>query len=141
MSTLRAGSELPGGTYALGGQRHADLMRAMGSTAPADGSAHPVAGWLIAFGGMGVTIGELFEAVGVPMEDGPMLGGCKLELHRPLGIETAYAVTARIATIEEKTGRKLGRFDVMTLKISCAEPGGEPAADCTARIVLPRKEA
>ena len=49
--------ELPSGTYALGAQRHADLMRAMQSTAPADGSAHPVAAWLIAFGGC-VSIGE-----------------------------------------------------------------------------------
>ena len=77
----------------------------------------------------------------MPIEDGPMLGACKLELHRPLGIETEYAVSGEITSIESKTGRKLGRFDLMTLEIECAEPGGEPAAKCTARIVLPRKEA
>ena len=106
---------------------------------PADGSAHPLSAWVIALGGCGVSIGDMFEAAGVPMEDGPMLGGCHLELERPLQIETEYTVRATITDLQEKSGRKLGRFGIMTLRIELAEPDGTPAAACTAAMILPRR--
>ena len=61
------------------------LLSALGTEAPEDGSAHPLCAWVIAMGGCGISIGELFEAAGVPMEDGPMLGACDLELVKPIG--------------------------------------------------------
>ena len=52
--TIAPGATLPPGTYRLGAERHAKLVAALGSDAPADGSAHPLATWLIAMGGIGV---------------------------------------------------------------------------------------
>ncbi len=92
MLAIEAGARLPGGTYALGEDRHAKLLSALGTEAPEDGSAHPLCAWVIAMGGCGISIGELFEAAGVPMEDGPMLGACDLELVKPMGVETTYTV-------------------------------------------------
>jgi hypothetical protein len=133
MLTIAEGAVLPSGTYRLGAQRHAKLVRALGGAAPADGSAHPLAAWLIAMGGIGFGIGELFAAAGVPLQDGPMLGACKLELQRPLDVETTYEVSGRIAALQQKTGRKLGRFDVLTLQLDV-----EDAARCTCSMILPR---
>jgi hypothetical protein len=138
---IKAGAELPGGSYALGAERHAKLVSALGGGSPEDGSAHPLSAWVIAMGGCGIGIGELFEAAGVPMEDGPMLGACEVELLRPLGIETPYTVSARIESLVEKSGRKLGRFDVMSIRMEVAEPSGELAATCTPSMILPRPGA
>jgi hypothetical protein len=135
---IRPGAALPGGTYRLGAQRHEQLLASLGDSAPADGSAHPLCAWVIGLGGCGVSIGDLFAAAGVPMEDGPMLGACDLELHKPLGIETLYTLTAEIVSVEQKSGRKLGRFDVMTMRVDAADPAGELAATCTASMILPR---
>ena len=89
-------------------------------------------------GGCGVSIGDLFAAAGVAMEDGPMLGACELELLRPIGIETTYDVRGAIETLVEKTGRKLGRFDVLAIRLEVCEPNGELAATCTPSMILPR---
>jgi hypothetical protein len=136
---VRAGTALPGGRYALGAERHSRLLGALGGEPPADGSAHPLCAWVIAMGGCGVGIGELFEAAGVPMEDGPMLGSCELELRRPLGVETTYTVAGTIESLEEKSGRKLGRFDVLRIRLEVSEPSGELAATCTPSMILPRR--
>ncbi len=135
---IRAGAELPGGTYRLGADRHDRLVAALGGGAPADGSAHPLAAWLIAMGGSGVSLADLFAAAGVPMETGPMLGACELELARPLGIETPYAVRGGILDVEAKTGRRLGRFDVLRIRLEVREPDGAAAAACIVSMILPR---
>jgi hypothetical protein len=136
---IKAGAKLPGGTYALGAERHAKLLGALSSPAPEDGSAHPLCAWMIAMGGCGVGIGELFAAAGVSMQDGPMLGACELELLRPIGVDTTYAVSGRIESLVEKSGRKLGRFDVLRIRLEVAEPSGELAATCTPSMILPRR--
>jgi len=138
MLEITPGTTLPGGSYALGAQRHELLIGALGGNAPADGSAHPLAAWLVAWGGCGVSIGDLFAAAGVPMEDGPMLGSCDLELLRPIEIETEYAVSGEIVALQEKTGRRIGRFDVMTMRMEVSEPGGDLVATCTPSLILPR---
>jgi hypothetical protein len=137
MLTIAPGAELPSGTYRLGAERHTRMVEALGGHAPADGSAHPLATWLIAMGGIGFGIGDLFAAAGVPLEDGPMLGACELELSRPLDPETTYDVSGRIAAVEEKSGRRLGRFDVLTLELDVISEG-ERAARCTCSMILPR---
>lgn len=135
---LSAGSRLPGGTYRLGTERHDRLVAALGGVAPADGAAHPVAAWVIGMGGMGLSLEELFAAVGVHMDDGPMLGGHETEIDRPLQPEMTYTVTGEIASIESKTGRRMGRFDVMRVELQILEPDGRRAATCVNIVVLPR---
>ncbi len=136
--TIAPGATLPAGSYRLGADRHDQLVAALGGVAPQDGSAHPLAAWVIAMGGIGVSIEALFAAAGVAMEDGPMLGACELALERSLSTTTTYAVTGEVSAIEEKSGRRLGRFDVMTLRLYVTEPQGAPAATCTCSMILPR---
>jgi hypothetical protein len=135
--TIAPGVTLPPGTYRLGAERHDKLLAALGSRAPEDGSAHPLATWLIAMGGIGVSIAELFAAAGVPLEDGPMLGSAELEQERPLAIDATYAVTGQVTELVEKTGRKLGRFDVLTIRLEVAQDGAR-AARLTCSMILPR---
>jgi hypothetical protein len=136
--TIAPGATLPPGTYRLGAERHAKLVAALGSAAPSDGSAHPLATWLIAMGGIGVSIAELFDAAGVPLEDGPMLGSAELEQERPLDVDATYTVSGEVTELLEKTGRKLGRFDVLTIRLHVAGEDGEPAARLTCSMILPR---
>ena len=68
-----------------------------------------------------------------------MLGACELELLRPLGVETTYTVAGTIESLEEKSGRKLGRFDVLRIRLEVSEPSGELAATCTPSMILPRR--
>lgn len=136
--TIAPGATLPPGTYRLGAERHARLVAALGSDAPADGSAHPLATWLIAMGGIGVSIAELFDAAGVPLEDGPMLGSAELEQDHPLEIDGTYAVSGEITELLKKTGRKLGRFDVLTIRLHVTGEDSEPAARLTCSMILPR---
>jgi hypothetical protein len=136
--TIAPGATLPPGTYRLGAVRHAKLLAALGSRAPADGSAHPLATWLIAMGGIGVSIAELFAAAGVPLEDGPMLGATELQQQLPLEIEATYSVGGQVTEILEKTGRKLGRFDVLTIRLDVAREDGERAARLSCSMILPR---
>jgi hypothetical protein len=84
-----------------------------------------------------VSIAELFAAAGVPLEDGPMLGSAELEQERPLAIDATYAVTGQVTELVEKTGRKLGRFDVLTIRLDVAE-GAAHAARLTCSMILPR---
>jgi hypothetical protein len=139
MLAVEAGTKLPGGTYTLGAERHAKLLSALNTEAPEDGSAHPLCAWVIAMGGCGIGIGELFEAAGVEMEDGPMLGSCDLELLRPIGVESTYTVAGTIESLVEKSGRKLGRFDILRVRLEVSEESGELAATCTPSMILPRR--
>lgn len=139
MIAVREGETLPGGTYTLGAARHDKLVSALGGTPPPPGEAHPLAAWVIAMGGCGVSIGELFEAAGVAMEDGPMLGACDLELHDAVAVETEYTVAGEITNLVEKNGRKLGRFDVLSIRLEVSGPTGRLVATCTPSMILPRR--
>lgn len=136
--TVASGAALPPGSYRLGAERHAKLVAALGGQAPPDGSAHPLAVWMIAMGGIGVGIGELFAAAGVPMEAGPMLGSAELEQDGPLDVDGTYSVTGEITGLQQKTGRKLGRFDVLTIRLDVADAHGAHAARLTCSMILPR---
>jgi len=139
MQAIAPGAALPDGDYVLGSERHDQLVEALGGIAPADGSAHPLAAWVIALGGIGIGIGDLFAAAGVAMEDGPMLGACELTLRRPLDVGTRYAVSGTITDLQAKTGRKLGRFDVLTIRLDVTD-GDTTAATCTCSMILPRRQ-
>jgi hypothetical protein len=136
--TIAPGAPLPPGTYRLGAERHDKLLAALGSDAPRDGSAHPLAAWLVAMGGIGMSIAELFAAAGVPLEDGPMLGSAHLAQERPLAVESIYSVTGQVTDLVEKTGRKLGRFDVLTIRLDVADADAH-AAQLTCSMILPRR--
>jgi hypothetical protein len=135
------GTPLPGGTYTFDERRHGRLLDVLGGVAPADGSAHPLAVWVIAMGGAGISIEDLFAAQGVAMEHGPMLGGHAFVLHRPLPVPDDYVVRAAIVSIDEKVGRRRGPFGVMTIRFEIADHAGVPAASCTNVMILPRTAA
>jgi hypothetical protein len=73
------------------------------------------------------------------MEDGPMLAAHETEIHARLDVDKPYVITGEVAAIESKVGRRLGRFDLMTVRIEVAEEaGGAAVATCTNVMVLPR---
>ena len=81
---------------------------------------------------------EAFPVV-LEKKDGPMLGSCDLELLAPIGVETTYTVAGTIESLVEKSGRKIGRFDILRIRLEVSEPSGELAATCTPSMILPRR--
>jgi hypothetical protein len=130
-------TELPAGTFVL----TADARRAFADAVLGDPEADPSvdALWIFTSGlrGMGVDLVEVFASAGCSMtEDGPMLGGIEFELSRPIEVDRPYAATGRILSVERKTGRRTGTFDLMRLRVALSDAAGEAAA-ATTTYVLP----
>jgi hypothetical protein len=130
-------TELPGGTFTL----TADARRRFAAAVLGDPDADPSvdALWIFTSGlqGMGLNLTEVFATVGCSMtEDGPMLGGVEFELTRPIEVDRPYAATGAILSVDRKTGRKTGAFDLMRMRVALSDDQGEAAA-ATTRYILP----
>jgi hypothetical protein len=131
------GRQFPGGHYTLEPWRAWLLADALGDD-PADPQPHPVMAWMAAVGGMGITWDELFEWFDATADDGPMFGEHQTTLHRPLQTGATYRVSGRITSVDRKTGRRAGVFDVVGYELYLHE-GQAHVATCWNSLVLPRR--
>jgi hypothetical protein len=130
-------TELGGGTFTL----TADARRGFAAAVLGDPGADPSvdALWIFTSGlhGMGMDLTEVFASVGCSMiEDGPMLGAIEFELTRPVAVGRPYAAGGRIVSVERKTGRRTGVFDLLRIRVALSDEHGEAAA-ATTTYVLP----
>ena len=89
---------------------------------------------MVATGGLGVTIEELFALFDCTMADGPMLGECAVEYHGELrGRAHATTCAPRSSTSARKEGRS-GRFDLVRMDAVI-----EDTATCHFTYVVPRR--
>jgi hypothetical protein len=141
MSRALPGTPLAGGTFTIppdDDRRYRELVHGRPS---ADGSAHPLWTFIATMRGMGISIGQTLELAGADIEaDAPMHGELDIELRRPLRTGVPYRLSGEVVGVEPKTGRSLGRFDLLRLRYTLADDDG-PAAHYTTAIVLPRREA
>lgn len=135
------GTELPGGSYTIEPYRHWLMADAVGAEPTRSGVADPMEAFHAAIGGKGLSWDGLFALVGASAEDGPLLGGAELELHRPLEVGATYAVRARVEAAERKQGRRAGVFDVVTFRFELVAADGAPAAATTTQFLFPRRDA
>jgi hypothetical protein len=134
------GKPLPGGIYTIEHHRHSLMLDAVGGFAGPDGAADVMEAYFGAVAGMGVTLDELYGMVGASADDGPMFGEVDIELAHPLRVGVTYVVSATIASIVRKRGRRAGTFDVATVRFEL-ETQGEVVAVVQSSFVFPRREA
>jgi hypothetical protein len=70
-----------------------------------------------AIAGLGIRVGDLLELLKVDPDHGVQNGESRIEILRPLRIETEYRMSGRIASIERKESRSRGSMDVVTIPI------------------------
>jgi hypothetical protein len=133
------GREFPGGHYTLEPWRAWLLADALGDD-PTDTQPHPVMAWMAAVGGMGVTWDELFAWFDATADDGPMFGEHRTTLHAPLRSGETYRVSGKVTSVDRKTGRRAGTFDIVGYELYLHDEQ-EHVATCWNSLVLPRRHA
>jgi hypothetical protein len=106
-----AGHRLPPGSARLEPYQNWLLHDAFYS--PPRPEPHPVAAFVLANRGIGISLADLFRMFGSDIDDGPLLAESSIELHRPLAEDADYEVRGVIS-------------------------GGAPAATVTNVFAIPR---
>lgn len=135
------GASFPTGEFTIEGYEHWLCADAVLSPPLPEGIAHPMYGYYVAIAGMGVTLEELFAMAGSSAEEGPMFGEAGLEFRLPLRIGTRYQVRGGIVAVERKEGKRVGIFDIVTVRLEVVDPDGQIAALSTNSFVFPRRPA
>lgn len=131
--------EIPVGRYLLDPALD-DRLRAFNGVAPREGdTAHPVFAFVMALGGMGLSIRELSDQLGLAFGDGPVLAGCVLEYHSTLRVGARYDVAAEVAELLRKPSRRFGAADHLHLHIRLSQ-AGRACAEARLHIIFPAPE-
>ncbi|WP_439532153.1 hypothetical protein [Polymorphobacter sp.] len=110
------GQAIPEGEYRLS-QAMDDALRAASGALPrgSDGLAHPAFAFVAALGGMGLDIKTVCARLGLPFDTGAVLGRCRIAFDRPMLVDHAYGVHARIVSLIRKSSRRFGGADHLCL--------------------------
>lgn len=133
-----AGRELPAGTARLEPYQNWLLHDAFYSEPRPE--PHPVAAFILANRGIGISLADLFTLFGSDISDGPLLAESQLELHRPLAGDADYEVRGEITAVERRQSRRIGPFDRITCRFGLFHDGA-PAATVTNVFAVPRPGA
>ena len=118
---------LPGGTFTIPEDGPERLDAIVG------GDTERLWAFMVATGGLGVTIEELFALLDCTMADGPMLGEFAVEYHGAFEAGRSSEVRAEIVDQRSKEGRS-GRFDLVRMDAEI-----EGTATCHFTYVVPRR--
>ncbi len=130
-----AGQQLPSGTARLEPYQNWLLHDAFYSEPRAE--PHPVAAFVLANRGIGISLADLFALFGSDISDGPLLAASAIELHRPLAADADYEVRGVIESVEHRRSRRIGPFDLISCRFELYE-AGELAATVTNVFAVPR---
>ena len=92
-----AGHRLPPGSARLEPYQNWLLHDAFYS--PPRPEPHPVAAFVLANRGIGISLADLFRLFGSDIDDGPLLAESSIELHRPLAEDADYEVRGVIESV------------------------------------------
>jgi hypothetical protein len=98
-----AGHALPSGSARLEPYQNWLLHDAFYS--PPRPEPHPVAAFVLANRGIGISLADLFALFGSDINDGPLLAESSIELHRPLAEDADYEVRGEIESVEGRRSR------------------------------------
>jgi hypothetical protein len=135
------GTDLSGTPVTIEPYHHHLTADAVCSPPLPEGATHPTYAWHAAMAGLSVSVDELFALVHATAADGPMLGEADIEVREPLRLGATYAVHARLADAQRKSGERTGTFDVVAVRIELRDDAGGTAAVVTNRFVFPRRPA
>ena len=130
-----AGHQLPPGSARLEPYQNWLLHDAFYS--PPRPEPHPVAAFVLANRGIGISLADLFALFGSDIDDGPLLAESSIELHRPLAEDVDYEVRGVVESVERRRSRRIGPFDRITCRLDLFS-GGTPAATVTNVFAVPR---
>jgi hypothetical protein len=130
-----AGQQLPSGTAQLEPYQNWLLHDAFYSEPQAE--LHPVAAFVLANRGIGISLTDLFALFGSDINDGPLLAESAIELHCPLAEDADYEVRGVIESVEHRKSRRIGPFDRITCRFDLYD-AGELAATVTNVFAVPR---
>src|SRR6478609_2827899 len=137
-ATAQVGRAFPGGDYKIHPWR-AWLLADTLLVAPDDAVAHPVAAWMAAVGGMGMTWDDLFAWFGSTSADGPMFGEHRTTLHGRVRVGATYRISGGITSVDRKVGGS-GTFDLIGYQMELHDTAsGVHVATCWNSLVLPRR--
>jgi acyl dehydratase len=131
-----AGRELPAGTARLEPYQNWLLHDAFYSEPRPE--PHPVAAFILANRGIGISLADLFTLFGSDINDGPLLAESQIELHRPLAEDADYEVRGEITAVEHRQSRRIGPFDRITCLFDLLQDGTR-AATVTNVFAIPRE--
>ncbi|WP_433801851.1 MaoC family dehydratase [Actinomycetospora sp. CA-084318] len=135
MSDL-VGWRVPGGPSRVDGYENLLLHDAV--RAPRSPEPHPVWAFLAPQRGMGLSLAALFEALGTPLDAGPVLGSFSARLHAPLRLGVDHTVTGGVTSVVRRASRVLGPFDEVAVEL---ELGREvPVVSARYAFLLPRPD-
>lgn len=133
------GRTLPGGEYRISTEENLRMCEALYTEPAADGSAHPIYGYVATQSGMGVSIDGLLEICEFDVADGPMIGGSNARYFCEIQTNETYRVSGKIVSLTRKTSKKLGVIDVLEFKLTLARVSGEAVVEVTNTWILPRR--
>ena len=134
-----AGVPFPGGTYTIEPDENATVCRLLGADPAADGSAHPIYGYIATRVGCGYGVEEILAVAEATTADGPMVGSLELDYRTPLRVGVSYEVAGEFTGAERKEGRRIGVFDLLEFELRLNAPDGTLALVCSQSWVLPRR--
>jgi hypothetical protein len=103
---------------------------------------HPVLVYYAAVEGSGVSFQDIFDLMQGSAESGILFGAQSLAFTGPIEVDHEYAVRGDVVDVARKEGRKAGVFDLLTFRLTLAEPDGATAvATSTSTFVFPRPVA
>jgi hypothetical protein len=132
-----AGSELPSGSARLEPYQNWLLHDAFYS--PPQSEPHPVAAFVLANRGIGISMAGLFALFGSDINDGPLLAESAIELHHPLAEGADYQVRGVIESVERRRSRRIGPFDRITCRFDLYQ-ADDLAATVTNVFAVPRAD-
>ncbi|MEV0104883.1 hypothetical protein AB0H42_00870 [Nocardia sp. NPDC050799] len=117
-----AGITVPGGYFEIAEYESAilrDTVYATASPVP-----HPIAAFIGAQRGMGVSVEEFFAALHTSIAEGPVLAETTIELTDDLRADHRYRVAGAVADVARKTGAAFGRFDLIRWVFTLSDDSG-----------------
>jgi hypothetical protein len=130
-----AGYRLPPGSARLEPYQNWLLHDAFYS--PPGPEPHPVAAFVLASRGIGISLADLFRLFGSDIDAGPLLAESSIELHGPLAEDADYEVRGVVESVERRRSRRIGPFDRITCRFDLFQDGA-PAATVTNVFAVPR---
>lgn len=105
---------------------------------PSYTQVHPGLASVVCLRGIGTGLREMLQMIDATPEDGPMLATSVLGFERPLEVDVPYVVRGRISALEDKEGRSLGPFTLLTVNYSVHDSAERTVLTCTHQFVVPR---
>jgi hypothetical protein len=129
---------LPSVPHTIAAADDAAFCRIVGDEPAADGTAHPLWGFVLSRRTNVLDLHELLALVDFDVADGPMLGEFDMANAGPFRVGETYEATITMGSPTRKQGRS-GAFDLLPVSYAYRSADGADAGRYRQTYVLPRR--